>query len=134
MWASPAPTPTPTPTPPDTTAPVLTNLMSSGIHCFGPGDSNTISVTVTDPDDASSSLSVTIGVSPPGALPYVDTMSYAGSNVWQYVITAPASGWTTGYVHYTVTAQDAATNSSSASSDDLSTDNHLYFTTTGCIV
>jgi hypothetical protein len=129
---TPTPGPTPSPTPvPDTTAPSLTGL-NANPNCIQ-SISSTISVNVTDPDDAISS--VTIGISPPGALPYIDTMvkDKVGSG-WHYTVT-PQGGWVDGFVDYTVYAQDSHGNNSSASSThDTSTTNYLYYAPGGCIV
>jgi hypothetical protein len=105
----------------DCTAPSLSNLNSSAPgQCISPGGQSVISITVTDLDDPVSS--VTIGVTPPwNEVPYLKDMSYAGSNMWTYTITA-GSGGSSGQVKYTVYAQDSHGNSASKSASSDSND------------
>jgi hypothetical protein len=103
----------------DCTSPSLSGLTANP-QCVNPGSDSVISVTVTDPDDGVSS--VAIGVTPPWIQPpYVDSMSYIGSNVWTYTIHA-WSGGTAGRVQYHVTAQDSHGNSASVFASSNSSD------------
>ena len=118
---TPSPTPSPTPTPtPDSTAPMLSNLTTTGFpfngqyFIYGPSatcmpHSATISVTATD---AGGVESVTLFYWPGGAAVSSTPMAPAGSNVWQATITAQDS-WTAGpngLINYWVRAVDPSGN------------------------
>ena len=72
--------------------------------------SSTISVTVTDPEDDVST--VTLFYSPSGGSTFSTGMSSPGSNLWQATI-AIGSGWNTGQITYWVRATDSQGNTSS---------------------
>ncbi len=72
--------------------------------------SSTIAVTVTDPEDDVSN--VTLFYSPSGGGTFSMGMSSAGSNTWQATI-AIGTGWNTGQITYWVRATDSQGNTSS---------------------
>jgi hypothetical protein len=73
--------------------------------------SSTISVTVTDPEDDVST--VTLFYAPSGGSTFSAGMSLAGSNTWQATI-AIGTGWNTGQITYWVQATDSQGNTSPA--------------------
>jgi hypothetical protein len=72
--------------------------------------SSTISVTVTDPEDDVSN--VTLFYSPSGGGTFSTGMAAGGGNTWQATI-AIGSGWNTGQITYWVRATDSQGNTSS---------------------
>jgi hypothetical protein len=133
---SPTPVPTPVPTPTHDPNPPNFSGLSASLNCTVTAPV-TISVTVTDADDTSASLAVTIGVSPPGVPPYLDTMSYAGSNVWHVTITPnqPTNGWTSGQIVYSITARDSSGNSRVISSSSNTSDpSYVWRDASVCLV
>jgi hypothetical protein len=100
--------------PADRTPPVLSNLTANptGLQYLPCGpETSTISVTVTDPDDAVSA--VTLFYAPNGGSTTSQTMSPIGSSVWQSTITL-GTAWSTGQITYWVQATDSHGNSSAA--------------------
>jgi hypothetical protein len=132
---TPTPPPTPTPAPTDGTSPNLSNLSASP-YCIT-STSSTITVHVTDPDDAVSS--VTITVSPQGVPSFQKSMfksKVIGSFNWLVTITPdmPTSGWTSGDVLYHITAYDSHGNSATIYSQAYPDASYLEYVSTGCIV
>lgn len=125
------PTAPPITAPPDTTDPVLSGLTANPT-CVGPDiAASRISVQATDNVAV---LSVSLGISPPGASAFVVSMTHGSGNTWFYDVFNNGA-WGEGHINYTVTAQDFGGNTSDpASSDPFSSNNYLYHSTSACII
>ena len=77
-----------------------------------------------------------VGVSwiAPGGVLQQSSMKYSGGTTWQLVIVYNAS-WSSGYISYTVTAKDAANNSSNQlHNNNSSTNNLISVQPSGCVI
>jgi hypothetical protein len=99
--------------PPDTTPPVLSNLMASPNDIGGcTGMTSTISVTATDPDDAVSSVNLSFW--PSGEATTTEPMVAKGGNLWQALISVQNSWTYNSQINYSVRATDSHGNTSAA--------------------
>jgi hypothetical protein len=125
-------------TPPPNTAPSIANLRASPACIDAASPASTVTVTATDPDG--DPLNVRIQLSWNSAVRPPVLMTPAGGNSWTYQVTTGdlnAFGWTSGQIHYAVTAQDSRGADSNTLTDNPFLDpptNSIIYQPSGCTI
>ena len=125
-------------TPPPNTAPSISNLRANPTCIDAVSPASTVTVTAIDPDG--DPLNVRIQLSWNSASRPPVLMTRAGENNWTYQVTIGdlnAFGWTSGQIHYAVTAQDSRGADSPTLTDNPFQDpptNAIIYQPSGCTI